>query len=211
MVNRVKRKQVAPLFPSSHAPISTSNSSRTAHLAYASWLEDGRRLRALHRANTTESCASPASPASPASAPAIRISQQNIYLVGATAPTTLPLLAPASVSLPLGAEGAALATPATLATDENQWADDFSHLPTSLDDVDKLTEAQRRLVFLRYLVRQRIYNEGFSAQQTPDQYRPHERQSGDSSAYNSHDDHDDHDDRDIHDAPRDPRPQSDWN
>ncbi|HEY7849817.1 MAG TPA: hypothetical protein VIC27_07105 [Ktedonobacterales bacterium] len=37
-----------------------------------------------------------------------------------------------------------------------------------LDDLDDLT---RRLLFLRRLVRQRVYNEGFTADDTPAQYR----------------------------------------
>lgn len=37
-----------------------------------------------------------------------------------------------------------------------------------LDDVDDMT---RRLLFLRRLVRQRVYNEGFPLEQTPEQYR----------------------------------------
>jgi hypothetical protein len=47
-------------------------------------------------------------------------------------------------------------------------------LPDSLDSFDQLDDLDdmtRRLLFLRRLVRQRVYNEGFSMDETPAQYR----------------------------------------
>ncbi|HEX8994803.1 MAG TPA: hypothetical protein VF812_02100 [Ktedonobacterales bacterium] len=41
----------------------------------------------------------------------------------------------------------------------------------SIDLMDDLDDMTRRLLFLRRLVRQRVYNEGFSMDQTPQQYR----------------------------------------
>ncbi len=41
----------------------------------------------------------------------------------------------------------------------------------SFDQLDDLDDTTRRLLFLRRLVRQRVYNEGFSIDQTPAQYR----------------------------------------
>lgn len=50
----------------------------------------------------------------------------------------------------------------------------LSNLPDSfdtLDLMDDLDDSTRRLLFLRRLVRQRVYNEGFSMGETPAQYR----------------------------------------
>jgi hypothetical protein len=50
----------------------------------------------------------------------------------------------------------------------------LSELPDSLDTLelmDDLDDTTRRLLFLRRLVRQRVYNEGFSMDETPQQYR----------------------------------------
>jgi hypothetical protein len=49
----------------------------------------------------------------------------------------------------------------------------LSELPDSLDNFDQMDdfdETTRRLLFLRRLVRQRVYNEGFSLDETPEQY-----------------------------------------
>ena len=206
LVSHLQRKRVAASPEAPSAPVATSSSGSAIRLAYSSWIEDGRRLRALRRANSLASSIAPS--AQTAAPPTLRVSQQQVYRIGAPASTTLPLPAPAPattpapVSLPLSAENATpFAAPAALAADQapgdTSWVDDLSNLPTSLDDVDKLTEAQRRLVFLRYMVRQRIYNEGFTPQQTPEQYRPRERQP------------DDHGDQHADRSER--HPQSDWN
>lgn len=50
----------------------------------------------------------------------------------------------------------------------------LSELPDSLDSFDQmddLDDMTRRLLFLRRLVRQRVYNEGFAMDETPAQYR----------------------------------------
>ncbi len=50
----------------------------------------------------------------------------------------------------------------------------LSELPDSFDTFDQLDDLDdltRRLLFLRRLVRQRVYNEGFAMDQTPAQYR----------------------------------------
>lgn len=41
-----------------------------------------------------------------------------------------------------------------------------------LDGLEGMDAERRRLVLLRYLVHQRVYNEGFGRGETPDQYRP---------------------------------------
>jgi hypothetical protein len=41
----------------------------------------------------------------------------------------------------------------------------------TLDAIESMDETQRRLVFLRYLVRQGVYNEGFGDRRLPEQYR----------------------------------------
>lgn len=50
----------------------------------------------------------------------------------------------------------------------------LSSLPDSLDTfdlIDDVDDTTRRLLFLRRLVRQRVYNEGFAIGDTPQQYR----------------------------------------
>jgi len=50
----------------------------------------------------------------------------------------------------------------------------LSELPDSLESfehMDDLDDQTRRLIFLRRLVRQRVYNEGFAVDATPQQYR----------------------------------------
>ena len=125
--------------------------------AAVSWLDDGHRLRA------------PSAPREEAPPP----------------PSVRPHLAqraeseqPALPSLPL-AEGeltSAATTPARRA-DSAPVATPDQTPPTVGDGsdvvfetVDGLDASQRRLVFLRYLVRQRVYNEGFSSQSVPEQY-----------------------------------------
>ncbi len=59
----------------------------------------------------------------------------------------------------------------------------LQELPDSLDafdQLDDLDDLTRRLLFLRRLVRQRVYNEGFAMDQTPEQYR-HSLGLGDAS------------------------------
>ena len=50
----------------------------------------------------------------------------------------------------------------------------LSELPDALESfehLDELDDLTRRLLFLRRLVRQRVYNEGFAVEETPQQYR----------------------------------------
>ncbi len=50
----------------------------------------------------------------------------------------------------------------------------LSELPDALESfehMDELDDLTRRLIFLRRLVRQRVYNEGFAVEETPQQYR----------------------------------------
>jgi hypothetical protein len=41
----------------------------------------------------------------------------------------------------------------------------------SLEEIEAMDASQRKLIFLGYLVRQGIYNEGFKAPELPEQYR----------------------------------------
>jgi hypothetical protein len=41
----------------------------------------------------------------------------------------------------------------------------------SLEEIEAMDASQRKLIFLGYLVRQGIYNEGFRAPDLPEQYR----------------------------------------
>lgn len=56
----------------------------------------------------------------------------------------------------------------------------------SLDALSDLDDMTRRMIFLRRLVRQRVYNEGFSVEQTPDQYRRSHGMRDDHAGPSSH-------------------------
>lgn len=58
--------------------------------------------------------------------------------------------------------------------------------PESFEQLDDLDDMTRRLLFLRRLVRQRVYNEGFPPEHTPEQYR---RSIGQRTADDDHHDH----------------------
>ncbi len=61
--------------------------------------------------------------------------------------------------------------------------------PESFEQLDNLDDMTRRLLFLRRLVRQRVYNEGFPPEQTPEQYRRSIGQRADDDASGAHHDH----------------------
>jgi hypothetical protein len=48
---------------------------------------------------------------------------------------------------------------------------DLTSAEAVLQAAEGMDEVWRRLVFVRYLVRQRVYNEGFGADEMPEQYR----------------------------------------
>lgn len=59
--------------------------------------------------------------------------------------------------------------------------------PESIEQLDDVDDMTRRLLFLRRLVRQRVYNEGFPPDQTPEQYRRSIGQRADSDGGEQHD------------------------
>jgi hypothetical protein len=122
----------------------------------SNWLDNGRRLRPSVAADTTHTTFSATSSdasyeqkASTADA-AITLSHTNepacvSHSVGTTEPTS------ASSSPPAATE---------------------THLPSleGLEGIERLDATQRGLVYLKYLVRHGVYNEGFQVQDLPPQY-----------------------------------------
>jgi hypothetical protein len=141
----------------------------------ASWLEDGRRLRL--RVTRPERIVpgadvSPSTPRSNASRPRTGLP--------AVPSTPLPLAGPASAAPAAGeavSESAAhvLAstspTPAPSPLPPDILVDFSGDLSAeTLAAIESMDATQRRLIFLRYLVRQGVYNEGFGERVLPEQY-----------------------------------------
>jgi hypothetical protein len=76
----------------------------------------------------------------------------------AETPVALPQTAPL---IPPGTE----LEPASPASSPASFSD------ASLEEIEAMDESQRKLIFLSYLVRQGIYNEGFKGADVPEQYR----------------------------------------
>lgn len=139
--------------------------SRGATMA-VSWLDDSLRLRP--HADTTISPdlgwankrSRQHSPSTEHATQATPLSQQNPpapHTIEATTPTTQgPLKSGLSHSQQDGTR---------------QPLQPVSTAPATTETRSGMDDAQRRLIFLRYLVRQGIYNEGFSRAKLPEQYR----------------------------------------
>lgn len=152
---------------------------------YANWLEDALRLRPQRRTREIMLASSITTPQAPGKRHAEvaeviagpthsttktsetgKAERQTTHVTESLSPETTPTL---SRPAPRPATSAPLASIASSA--------DASATPPIDGDGDHLTElegmdaVQRRLVLIRYLVRQRVYNEGFSAEDTPEQYR----------------------------------------
>ena len=86
-----------------------------------------------------------------------------------------PIPAPASTTLPApGREPTREPSQPVASEPLSASLERLSDLPDSADIfdlMDDLDDGTRRLLFLRRLVRQRVYNEGFALDQTPRQYR----------------------------------------
>jgi hypothetical protein len=122
--------------------------------ALGNWLEDGRRLRVrLASAFTApqdeprwmETRAQGGERPRVASGPNRRSAESP-----ATLPQTAPLVPPGTVVMP---------------------ASPSSFNDTSLEEIEAMDASQRKLIFLSYLVRQGVYNEGFKGHDLPEQYR----------------------------------------
>lgn len=140
-----------------HVPAATLPHGRVSRAPH-SWLDDARRLRP-HLAPQAREFAS-------ASAPELSQERDASQLhVGARAArsaeehTTLP----ASPRL----KDLAVRQPVPPAAGDTSRAE-------GLEALDGLDAVQRRLVVVRYLVRQGLYNEGFAQENVPAQYRWHD-------------------------------------
>ena len=126
-------------------------------LTLSSWLDNGRRLRPRLRLTPRDPELIPTRPlrhkAQPASSSAPPAPVETIETPAPRA--NLASLAPESSE-------AARIVPVTHSTDTH--GDDLSEL-------ERLDTETRRLMLLRHLVRQRVFNEGFSSGDIPRQYR----------------------------------------
>jgi hypothetical protein len=122
--------------------------------ALGNWLEDGRRLRVrLASAFTapqdeqrrTDVRAQGSERQRVISSPNRRSAETPVAL-----PQTAPLIPPGTALEP---------------------ASPTSFSDASLEEIEAMDESQRKLIFLSYLVRQGIYNEGFKGADIPEQYR----------------------------------------
>lgn len=131
-------------------------------LSLSSWLDNGRRLRPRLRLT-------PRDPRDPGLIPTRPLRQKT--QPAAISATPAPNPGPAPVEAPVAANIAPLApdpaetariVPVTHTTDAP--GDD-------LGDLERLDAETRRLMLLRHLVRQRVFNEGFASGEIPRQYR----------------------------------------
>jgi hypothetical protein len=155
---RSPQKQQAVLHPvASHASSPGGQSHAAPRHALANWLEDGRRLRVRLRlaspfaAPQDESRHSDARGQS-AERPRV-ISGPNRRAAETEIPSSLPKTAP----LIPPAVGASTTGPILFGD-------------ASLEEIEAMDASQRKLVFLGYLIRQGIYNEGFNTRELPEQY-----------------------------------------
>ena len=153
--SRSSQHQQAALHPVATQIASAERQASVApRHALGNWLEDGRRLRVrLASAFTTpqdeqrrtDARAQGAERQRVISSPNRRSAETPVAL-----PQTAPLIPP----------GAAL-----------EPASPTSFSDASLEEIEAMDEGQRKLIFLSYLVRQGIYNEGFKGADVPEQYR----------------------------------------
>jgi hypothetical protein len=183
------RGSVAALLPRRHAHASPASAVVAAsatgalpasvaapalrRMSIASWLEDGRRLRP--RSALSGKSGSDGRPDASSSPGGLRRPRSGIP----TAPGRLtPHLGPGAANLTTS-EGAAhvlastspALTPSPSALPPDILVDFSGELSAAtLAAIEGMDSTQRRLIFLRYLVRQGIYNEGFGERILPEQY-----------------------------------------
>jgi len=153
--SRSSQHQQAALHPvATQVASSERRASVAPRHALGNWLEDGRRLRVRIASAFTapqdeqlriDLRAQGAERPRVASGPNRLSAETPVAL-----PQTAPLIPPGSALAP--------ASPPSFAD-------------ASLEEIEAMDESQRKLIFLSYLVRQGIYNEGFKGADVPEQYR----------------------------------------
>jgi hypothetical protein len=145
-------QQQAALYPVA-TQVATERKIRVApRYTLGNWLEDGRRLRVRF-----------ASAFSPA--------QEEQRRVGVRAQE---VERPRVISTPnrrTAETPVALPQTAPLVPPGSAPANAVSFSDASLEEIEAMDASQRKLIFLSYLVRQGIYNEGFKSPDLPEQYR----------------------------------------
>lgn len=185
LLARLRSGLLAVLLPRRHAAatVGTARASTGAPSALAaplprrigivSWLEDGRHLR-LRPAKSARS-ESDARPDASVSPYELRRPRAGVPAVPGN---PAPRLGSASANLAAGesaphvlASASAAATPSPSALPPDISVGFTGELSAeSLAAIEGMDATQRRLVFLRYLVRQGVYNEGFNERILPQQY-----------------------------------------
>jgi hypothetical protein len=128
--------------------------SATPRHALGNWLEDGRRLRVRLASAFTP--------------PQDEPRRMDIRAQGTERPRVVSGPNRRSAEVPASLpQTAPLIPPGTLAVPES--AASFNN--TSLEEIEAMDASQRKLIFLGYLVRQGVYNEGFKGPDVPEQYR----------------------------------------
>lgn len=180
-LRRISARQPAPRMTSAPTGRRTALMSVTSEdpvcrpVRQANWLDDALRLRPARRARTAVPLS--ATTMQPLESRRAEVVAGTGYLASETSETDRPKRANeitlAEVAPPLRMPTTlASATPASIAGAEASDRDaDATTGDDQLDALEGMDAVQRRLVLIRYLVRQRVYNEGFSPDATPEQYR----------------------------------------
>jgi hypothetical protein len=149
------RSPQSVLHPVASRSAAGRDSGATERHALANWLEDGRRLRVRLTsafAAPQEELRRPDVRAQNTERPRV-ISGPNRRAADAGPSGPLPQTAPL--------------TPPSLVPSQ---AGPTSFADASLEEIEAMDASERKLVFLGYLIRQGIYNEGFSVRELPEQY-----------------------------------------
>ena len=133
-------------------------------LSLSSWLDNGRRLRPRLRL-------APRDPRDPGLIPTrpLRHKTQPVAMSDTPAPVPAPVSAPIEPPAPR-ANLAPLASEPSDATRIVPVTHTTGAQGDDLGDLERLDAETRRLMLLRHLVRQRVFNEGFASGDIPRQY-----------------------------------------
>lgn len=135
----------------------------TSGLSLSSWLDNGHRLRPRLRLAPRDPGLIPTRPLRHKTQPAA-ISATPAPAAPAPAPTPVEAPAPRANLAPLAPEPTDATRIVPVTHTSGAGGDD-------LGDLERLDAETRRLMLLRHLVRQRVFNEGFATGDIPRQYR----------------------------------------